>query len=81
MERQGSEIILSFDHVGGGLDRYYQQPDFVAGADQQFQHAEKILNQHQIRVWADGAASWPFAHGRTVGGNRPKQGGLPPSAL
>ena len=60
MERQGSKIILSFDHVGGGLDLFDVQKPVgftIAGADQQFQHAEgKILNQHQIEVWSESVA-------------------------
>ena len=38
----GSKIILSFDHVGGGLDLFDVQKPVgftIAGADQQFQHA------------------------------------------
>ena len=60
MERQGSKITLSFVHVGGGLDLFDVQKPVgftIAGADQQFQHAEgKILNQYQIEVWSESVA-------------------------
>ena len=38
---RGSKIILSFDHVGGGLDLFDVQKPVgftIADADQQFQH-------------------------------------------
>jgi sialate O-acetylesterase len=57
MDRQGSKIIVSFDHVGGGLDLFDVQKPIgftIAGADQTFVHAEaKIINERQVEVWSE----------------------------
>jgi sialate O-acetylesterase len=57
MNRQGSKIVLDFEHIGGGLDLFDVQTPLgftIAGADQVFQHAQaKILNERQIEVWSE----------------------------
>jgi sialate O-acetylesterase len=57
MEKKGSRIVLTFDHVGGGLDTHdVRQPIgfAVAGEDQQFHWAQaRILGKDQIEVWSD----------------------------
>ncbi len=57
MRRDGHKILLTFTHIGGGLDTFdIRQPIgfTIAAADRQFHHASaKIISNNQIEVWSD----------------------------
>jgi sialate O-acetylesterase len=57
MEKQGSKIVLTFDHVAGGwrpFDVNEPRGFAIAGADRKFVWASaKILPTGQIEVWSD----------------------------
>lgn len=57
MKRDGQSIVLSFEHVGGGLmakDKYgYLKGFTIAGADQKFVWAKAQIRGTQIVVWSD----------------------------
>ena len=60
LEKQGNKIVLSFEHVGGGL-RAADVPEphgfAIAGNDRKFVWAKaKILGRSRIEVWADGVS-------------------------
>ncbi len=56
MEKQGSKIVLSFDHVGAGF-RPFDVVDpvgfTIAGPDKKFVNAKAKLVGNKIEVWAD----------------------------
>lgn len=58
MKKEGNKIVLSFDHVGGGLmaeDKYgYLKGFAIAGADKQFVWAKAEIRGNQIVVWNEG---------------------------
>ena len=55
-EVDGNRVIITFDHVGGGLDTHDVRGVLgftVAGADQKFYHAEaKIEGRDKVIVWS-----------------------------
>jgi sialate O-acetylesterase len=58
MEKQGNKIILTIDHVGGGL-KAFDVPEVkgftIAGSDQKFVHATaKLIGKDKIEVSAEG---------------------------
>ncbi|MDC0274323.1 MAG: sialate O-acetylesterase [Planctomycetaceae bacterium] len=57
MEKNGSRIVLTFDHIGGGLDTFdVRQPVgfAIAGEDKQFQWATaRLVGKNQIEVWSE----------------------------
>lgn len=57
MEKQGSKIVITFDHVAGGwrpFDVNEPRGFTIAGADRKFVSASaKILPTGQIEVWSD----------------------------
>lgn len=57
MKKDGQSIVLSFDHIGGGLlakDKYgYLKGFTIAGADQKFVWAKAQIRGNQIVVWSD----------------------------
>lgn len=57
MEKKGNKIVLTFEHVGGGLDTFdVRQPlgFTIAGADKKFVAAQaKILGKDKVEVWSD----------------------------
>jgi sialate O-acetylesterase len=57
MEKDGNKIVLTFDHVGGGLMTFdVQQPIgfAIAGNDQKFVWATgKLVGKNKVEVWAD----------------------------
>jgi sialate O-acetylesterase len=61
MDRQGSKITLTFDHVGGGMDLFDVNTPIgftLAGADQQFvRAAAKVINRTQIEVWSESVSN------------------------
>lgn len=58
---QGNKILVSFDHIGGGMDTHdVRQPKgfAIAGADKQFVWAQaKIVGKDKIEVWSDDVAA------------------------
>ncbi len=60
MEKQGSKILLTFDHVGGGLktfDAREPQGFAIAGSDREFAWAKaSITGSDKIEVWSDQVA-------------------------
>lgn len=60
MEIDGSQAILSFDHIGSGLicrDRYgYLKGIAVAGPDRVFHWAKARIDGDRVRVWSDEVA-------------------------
>ena len=61
MDRQGTKITLTFDHVGSGMDLFDVNTPIgftLAGADQQFvRAAAKIINRTQIEVWSESVSN------------------------
>jgi sialate O-acetylesterase len=60
LEKKGKMIVLSFDHVGGGI-RPFDFPEFkgfaIAGADKKFVRAQaKLAGPGKIEVWSDKVA-------------------------
>jgi len=57
MEKNGSRIVLTFDHVGGGLDTHdvrELQGFAIAGEDKQFHWANaRIVAKDKIEVWSE----------------------------
>ena len=57
MEKKGSKLILTFDHVGGGLysfDVNVPRGFTIAGSDKRFVFAKaRIVGKNKIEVWAD----------------------------
>lgn len=57
MEKQGQKIVLTFDHVGGGLDTFDVRSPIgfaIAGEDRNFVWADaKIVSKDKIEVWSD----------------------------
>jgi len=60
MEVKGNKAILTFDHVGGGLDLFDVNTPIgftIAGEDKQFVNASaKIIGTNKIEVWSDAVA-------------------------
>ena len=60
MEIKGNKAILTFDHVGGGLDLFDVNTPIgftIAGADKKFVNASaKIVAGNKIEVWSDAVA-------------------------
>lgn len=60
MEVKGNKAILTFDHVGGGLDLFDVNTPIgftIAGADKKFVTASaKIIGKDKIEVWSDAVA-------------------------
>lgn len=60
METEGNKAILTFDHVGGGLDLFDINTPVgftIAGADKKFVNANaKIIGKNKIEVWSDAVA-------------------------
>lgn len=60
MEVEGNKAILTFDHVGGGLDLFDINTPVgftIAGADKKFVIASaKIIGKNKIEVWSDAVA-------------------------
>ncbi len=61
MEVKGNKAILTFDHVGGGLDTFDVPTPIgftIAGEDQKFVKANaKIVGSNKIEVWSDAVAT------------------------
>ena len=61
MEVKGNKAILTFDHVGGGLDTFDVPTPIgftIAGEDQKFVKANaKIVGSNKIEVWNDAVAT------------------------
>lgn len=61
IEGNGNKIVVTMDHVGGGLDTFdVRQPVglAVAGEDQVFKWAQgKIVGKDKIEVWSDGVSN------------------------
>ncbi|MBA63304.1 MAG: sialate O-acetylesterase [Planctomycetaceae bacterium] len=59
-EVNGNRVIVTFDHVGGGLDTHDVRAVrgfTIAGTDRKFHHAEaRIIAKHQVEVWSDEVA-------------------------
>ena len=57
MELKGKEAIVTFDHIGSGMDTFDQGNPIgfaVAGADKVFHNAEaRKIGKDKIRVWSD----------------------------
>ncbi|MCA9003925.1 MAG: sialate O-acetylesterase [Planctomycetaceae bacterium] len=57
MEVKGNKVILTFDHVGGGLDTFDVTTPIgftIAGEDKKFVKANaKIVGSDKIEVWSD----------------------------
>lgn len=57
MEVKGNKAILTFDHVGGGLDLFDVNTPIgftIAGEDKKFVNASaKIIGSNKIEVWSD----------------------------
>jgi len=55
MKIQGDKIILSFDHIGGGLvAKDGELTDFkIAGADKKFVNATAKIEGNKVTVWSD----------------------------
>jgi sialate O-acetylesterase len=57
LERQGSKLLLTFDHVGGGLYAFDVQEVrgcTIAGEDRKFVNAQaRIAGKDRIEVWSD----------------------------
>ncbi len=57
MKKQGNKIILTFDHVGGGLDTFDVREPIgftIAGEDKVFHPAQsKLIGKNQIEVSSD----------------------------
>jgi sialate O-acetylesterase len=57
MERQGNKIVITFDHVGGGLrafDVAEARGFAIAGADQKFVAAQaRVKGRNTVEVWSD----------------------------
>jgi sialate O-acetylesterase len=57
MEKKGNRIILTFDHVGGGLDTFdVRQPIgfAIAGKDRKFSWAQaNIIGKDRVEVWSE----------------------------
>ncbi len=60
MEVKGNKAILTFDHVGGGLDTFDVRTPIgftIAGADKKFVNASaKIIGKNKMEVWNDAIA-------------------------
>ncbi|QDT41805.1 hypothetical protein Pan241w_18690 [Gimesia alba] len=60
MEVKGNKAILTFDHVGGGLDLFDVNTPIgftIAGEDKKFVNASaKIIGANKIEVWSDEVA-------------------------
>ncbi len=60
MARQGNKIILTFDHVGGGLRTFDVEEGrgfAIAGADRKFVPAQaRVTGQDTVEVWSDGVS-------------------------
>lgn len=61
MEQKAGRVVLTFDHVGGGLDTFDVRNPIgftIAGEDRKFVAAEaKIVTPDRIEVWSDNIAS------------------------
>lgn len=61
MEQKGNKIVLTFDHVGGGLDTFDVRSLIgfsIAGEDRKFVHATaKIVGKNQIEVTSKNVAA------------------------
>ncbi len=61
MEVKGNKAILTFDHVGGGLDTFDVTTPIgftIAGEDKKFVKADaKIVGSNKIEVWSDAVAN------------------------
>src|SRR3954447_17191176 len=57
MEKQGSKIVLTFDHVDGGFRPFdVNEPRgfTIAGSDRKFVNAQaRVAGPHSIEVWSD----------------------------
>ncbi|NOX53908.1 MAG: sialate O-acetylesterase [Planctomycetes bacterium] len=57
MEKKGNKILITFDHVGGGLvtvDVHQVKGFAIAGEDRKFVWAEaKIVGKDKVEVWSD----------------------------
>ncbi len=57
MEKNGNKVVLTFDHVGGGLQTFdvNEARGFaIAGSDKKFVWAKaKIAGQNKVEVWSD----------------------------
>ena len=60
MEVKGNKAILTFDHVGGGLDTFDVTTPIgftIAGADKKFVKANaRIVGKDKLEVWSDAVA-------------------------
>lgn len=58
MEIKNNKIVVTLDHVGGGLDTFDVREPLgftIAGEDQKFVSAKaKIISANQIEIWSDG---------------------------
>ena len=56
-ETKGNRIVVTFDHVGGGLDTFDVRDVrgfTIAGEDQQFVNASaRIVGKNQVEIWSD----------------------------
>ena len=61
LEVKGDRILVSFDHIGGGLDTFDVTAPIgfsIAGDDQEFVSASaKIVDRDTIEVWAEAVSS------------------------
>lgn len=64
MKREGNKVVLTFDHVGGGLGTFdvAEVRGFaIAGSDRKFASAHaRVTGKNRVEVWAD-AVSEPVA--------------------
>jgi sialate O-acetylesterase len=71
MERKGNKVVLTFDHVGGGLGTFdvdEARGFAIAGSDRKFVSAQaRVTGKNTVEVWADGvsepvAVRYAWAH-------------------
>ncbi len=60
LEKDGDKIILTFDHVGSGLETFDVREPIgfaIAGSDQKFAWAKaKLVDKNKVEVWAEGVS-------------------------
>ena len=60
MTKEGNKIVVTFDHVGGGLDTFDVREPIgfaIAGEDRKFVWAQaRIVARDEVEVWSDQVA-------------------------